>query len=146
MNKPQPKLLRNPPLRGFNGSTTIFLFPQSGVPFLQFFPGNLSIPHGSNDTLMAQMLLQHPDPIAAVISLDCAYRKVIPQPMWANPVHPASLRVEYIRQPGVLSTPPDYLPSSVPADSKYQPPAAANYRTTSRNVVFDHSQCFAINR
>ena len=141
INQAQPKGRKKPPLGGLKTSTITPLFPEPGIPVLQFFASDLPVTHGCSDTDMTELLLEHPDAIGRIIFLDSHDSKSISQLVWAYPVNLACLWVYQQRQPCPISTPPYYLTCPMSIYSEDEP-----FGLIPLDKVTQHFQCFSIKK
>ena len=79
---------------------------------------NLSIFGCGIETGVAQMLLQHSQPIARIVQLHRMDREGVPEAVWAYAPHLASLRIEQIWESRPSGTLSHYLPGSMPVDTE----------------------------
>ena len=94
------------------------LIPQPFIPLLEFVTGDFSILSGSIEAGVTELPLKKPQTIAGIVDSHGMSSEGIPQPVRANVILLARLRVNQPGQARSCGAIPDYLPGSMSIDTK----------------------------
>ena len=108
--------------------------------------GYLSVLRCGIETGVAQVLLQHPQPVTRIIMLHSVYREGVPKTVGANSPCLASFRVHQVTKASPPGTLPHHLSGAVAIDAEYEHLFLSGHGATALDMTLEHLQGITVHR